>query len=728
SRVAAQTGGRINLDLTDGERFTVVDTVGTGSGNLIVKGAGDNDTDTAEDLGILNVTGVAASSFDGELIPNTIEAAPVATIQQLLDRINDATDTLGAANAGRLVASINATGDGIVLQDTTGGGGNFIILGAPGTSGSANAAKDLGIFTGAAGVAAPTVESGEALIATLNSTLVRDLNGGLGLNGASTLEITDRDGDFVSIGSLDQYTSVTQLLEAINTAIADAVNVDVSVTLNENGNGFRVVDSSGATASNLVVGGDAADAFGIAGDVAADRIDGANAQTRYVGEASLLTSLNYGRGVGTGSFRITDSLGQTATVSIDGDSRTLYDVIAEINSRGLSINARVNDNGDGLLIESTAGSGGFVPLKIESLSGTVASGLNIVGSADTSVDGFIDGSYERTVDLSTSDTLSEVVAKINAAAGVPASATIINTGAATNPFRLSITSEIGGRRGELTIDSTGADVDFSTMSVGKDAKVIFGGSADTGFLLTSTTNTLTDAVEGLTLTLKSVSNTPVTVNVERDTAGIVQKASEFVVAFNDAIGRIDDYDKYDVDTEERGILLGNPLTARARNALFRLVFTRAEGISSSYQTLREVGISVGSGGSINFDEDKFLEAYEADPDAVENLFTALAEAPVTSEEIAPGITVINGGTTTTQRGIGEIIDDLLNAFTDSIDGSFKRAGDGIQSQIDGMNERIGLIDEKLAAKRARLQAQFLAMETAIAQLQSQNSALSSLSG
>jgi len=61
-------------------------------------------------------------------------------------------------------------------------------------------------------------------------------------------------------------------------------------------------DNAGG-ATDLIVSGDMADALSIAGSVAADEIRGTNLQLQYVSEATQLSDLNYGRGVGTGNPR-----------------------------------------------------------------------------------------------------------------------------------------------------------------------------------------------------------------------------------------------------------------------------------------------------------------------------------------------------------------------------------------------------------------------------------------
>ncbi len=91
-RVDDQTDGDIQITIGPGDdRFTVTDTTG-GAGNLKVEGAGPNGTATPDDLGITQL-GIAADSFNGTPIPNADHTPKVTTIQDVIDRINNAKDT-----------------------------------------------------------------------------------------------------------------------------------------------------------------------------------------------------------------------------------------------------------------------------------------------------------------------------------------------------------------------------------------------------------------------------------------------------------------------------------------------------------------------------------------------------------------------------------------------------------------------------------------------------------
>lgn len=714
TRVSAETSGHITISVTDGDKLTVTDTIG-GGGNLQIKGAGPNTTETADDLGILNEAGVAADSYTGAIIPNQIADPAVTTIQGVIDRINNDAD-----NGGKVVASIAPDGLSLQLEDFT---GSFVSnLTVASTVTNPHAASDLGLEKSVAS----NVLGGDRVLGGLGSVLTRNINGGAGLPAGTQITIDDREGDSVTILNLESFGTLDLLIEEINTQAA-AANVDVTVGLNETGNGLLVNDTSGGI-GNLVIGDPGATALGIAADVADDSVRGANLQLRYVSHATRLEDLNHGRGVGTGSFRITDGLGNTGTVSIGGSEETVYDVIQEINSKGLAINARINDNGDGIVIEEgdLGGETPFVKIKVETVGGTAASDLNIDGEAADLEGGFIDGSYEETVDLETSDSLDTIVTKINDA-GIPVSAAVLNTGAGAQPFRLSLSSEITGRAGDLIIDTDGVELGLNTLSRGEDAKVFFGASnPEDAFLLTSSSNTLDGVIPGLSLDLLQAGDEPVTVTVSEDKASIVEAVKRMVTTFNDVVGRIDEYDFFDIETEQRGPLLGDPTVDRIRNAMYRVATGSALNVEGPFQFLSQVGIAFNSEGEMSFDEDAFAAAYAVDPDGVAALFEAYDATTGGSEEIGDGITIDRTTTTYNSLGFGSLFENLADALTNSLDGTVTRADESFTTRIDLLNDRIDTLDDRLERRRAQLLREFTAMETALAQLQGQSSSIGGL--
>jgi flagellar hook-associated protein 2 len=214
--------------------------------------------------------------------------------------------------------------------------------------------------------------------------------------------------------------------------------------------------------------------------------------------------------------------------------------------------------------------------------------------------------------------------------------------------------------------------------------------------------------------------------VTRDTAAMEKAIGSFVDAYNDVLDTIRKYETYDSESNRRGVLLGDGTSSTIKSRLFSTVQGRADGVESQFSFIFEVGVKIGSGAKLEFDAEKFREAFEQDPIGVENLFAANRLAPREPIEISPGITVQPTEDSFLQLGVAEKLEKMVEEITNSIDGLLTGRTRTLDSIIDSQRDRIESIDGQLEAKRLRYETQFASMERAIAQLQTQSSALSSL--
>lgn len=699
SSVYRLTGATALTSLNDGNGIRINSTAGNSASDFTIT-VGSNPAITVN-LGAV---------YDSE---HVLQEGPANDVQTVIDRIN-------SAAGGAVTASVKSDGTGIQLTSTS---GSFTVTDISG------AAADLGIAGSSADSSGTQVLSGSRVLAAMNSTLVRNINGGSGLTGG-TISITTHAGNNYVV-DLSTASSISDIIKKVGTATGNAV----TLALDDTGTGFKLTDNTtGGPASTLIVGGPAAEQLGLETDPAgtADAsVGGSRLQHKYIALSTQLSSLNGGQGVGTGTFEIRDSSGQTQTVQIDGDTRTIGDLVGEINSRGLNIRARINDNGDGIKIEEANPlAGGTQTIKIRDLSGGVAEALNLDQEATgAGADNYLDGSFEHTVTLEADDTLQDIVTKVNQnSIGVRAS--VINDGSSTAPFRLSFTSTKSGREGRFTLDAQGVDLGATTLAEGRDARAFFGSDDPaTAVLLTSTTNTLSGVIQGVSVDLKSTDAEPVTINISQDTDAIRTAVNDFVTSYNDVISRIDAYSTYNADTQQRGVLLGDTLSQQLRSTLFATAQGTPTGVAGQYQYLAQVGIRFNSDGELEVNQDQLDAAIAANPDDVKSLFAARVQDPQQRVEVAPGITVNNTGRNTfSSLGVAERLGEVAQNFLDPIDGFFAQRKKTIDDQIRLQNSRISEIDDRLAQKQASLEKQFLAMEQALGQLQSQQSALAGLHG
>lgn len=409
---------------TDGDRFTLTDSTG-GTGNLRVQQVGSGTT--AVDLGLGNIN-VAADSATGSDILALGESTKLASLNDgtgvelksgndlnvsladgttldidLADAksIGDVLAKINDASPAKLSATIAADGGRLQLNDLTSGAHTFAVEDV----GDGTAATTLGLTTTASG----STISGRRLIGGLQDSLVSSLRGGQGLATLGDVTITNRN-NVVSTVHLAGKESLNEIIDAINQQATG-----VTAAINSARNGIVLTDTTGATASNLIVAdGDAtksATNLGLVANVAATTKNSGSLDRQQVGRATLLSTLNQGAGVSIRDFRITDSAGHTNAVDLNkvGDNATtLGDVIDRINGlANVEVEARINDTGDGIvLIDNAGGSGKLTVAEVG--SGKAAADLHILGTSTETVIGSetvqaIDGKSRHTIDLSDLD-------------------------------------------------------------------------------------------------------------------------------------------------------------------------------------------------------------------------------------------------------------------------------------------------------------------------------------
>ncbi|MFT5422654.1 MAG: flagellar capping protein FliD [Phycisphaerales bacterium] len=649
-------------------------------------------------------------------------AGSASNMSTVLDRINT---TLQGAGLTDVTASLDTANGRLVITD---GLGRDIDI----ASNNSTTAEELGIagsFTGG-------TATGERVLAGMNSTLVSSLNGASGLTGDGLVQFDTADASSFSI-DVSVATTLDSLITLINSDSGNAGAVTAS--LNSTGNGLQITDNT-TGANDLVISGtggaDTATSLGLAGTFADSVASGENLQLGWVSRATRLDTLANGLGTGTGSFRISDSYGNVSTIKITENDLTLNQVIDKINkSNTLEVTARINDTGDGLIIEEdTSNSPGNVTgasaIKIEDLDGVVADRLKIEGEA-SGVDGanFLNGSYEQTITFDPDDTLNQIVTKINNA-NPTAEVAIINDGSSSAPFRLSFAAENAGSEGRFLIDSHGFDLDFNPLDEGNDA-LIFYGSEDPadGILLTSSTNLLENVIQGVSLDISTTSDEVIEINITQTLEDAETQISEFVTAFNDLMTRIDELSRYSKETGQRAPLLGDGTTLNLRSSLVATFLGENIGFNSTIDQLASAGVTLGGGGQIEFNSDRFRAAYERDPQAVEDLFTKRDVDPNSGiETVSEGITARDplARTEFTALGVINQIEQFADDYITSIGGTLTERSNALNSQIQLQQQRIANFDVRLESRRQVLSAQFLAMEQSIAQFQSQGSTLAML--
>ena len=705
-----------------GDQIELNDLTGKAVSNLIVQDIGDGlaATDlglvgnvattnlTGSDINFLGVNSAISTLNDGRGVQKastgndlaiTARDGSLTNVSLASSKtIGDVIVAINTAGGSKFKASLTPGGNGVTLTDTTGSGGTLSVANV----GDSKAADDLGLTATSSG----NTLSGNTLLSGLGSVLLKTLNGGAGLTLGS-IDITSRSGSTTTV-DLSGAVSFQDVITTINNASA-GVKADVNAA----GNGLQLSDTTGG-AGNLVVasagGGTSAEDLGINGtfDTTATTVRGKNLRRAYISSSTLMNNYAGGKGVATGKFKITNSLGADYTVSISSNNATIGDVIKQINAAATGVTASINNSGNGLLLTDTAGGG--AKLKVTEVDATTAADLNILGTATTTT---IDGGLEKTITTDANDTLATLQTKINnLGAGVTAS--IINDGTAATPFRLSLTAKNSGLAGRVGVDTGATTLDTRNLVDAQDSAVFLGGTGSAQpLLITSSKNQIAGAIKGVTLNLNGVSEKPVTLNISRSSENIVEQINTFTTTFNDLVGKMSDLTQFDTDTNARGLLLGESTVQTIQTQIYS-VFSRVMKDNGKYRTLGDMGLKLGEGAKVEFDEEKFQAAYADDPDAVQRLFT------LTKTE------TVSGKDKVTNLGLGGLLEDAINKLIDPVDGAITRQNKEIDGRTTQFQDRMSQMDKLLEAKRLRLERQFASMESVLSKLQSQQTSLSQI--
>jgi flagellar hook-associated protein 2 len=700
-----------------GDSFKLTDKSG-GGGNLKVQEVSGGKT--ASDLGIANIDTAAAFAIGSDVFTlssktslttlndNTgvqlksgndlsVALADGSTVSIDLGSaktLGDVINTINTAAAGKFTAAIGSDGNRIELKDLTTGSSTFAVSNV----GAGTAADDLGLTKPAV---ADTI-SGRRLVSGLRDTLVSSLKGGAGLGTLGHLSITNRN----NVAS-DVDLSAAETLGDIVTAI-NLHATGVTAAINTARNGVQLTDITGASVSNFTVtNGDvngSATELGITTDGVNTTVNGGGLQRRQISSGTLLSELNGGDGIDVGDFNITDTNGQSNAVDLNkvGDvATTVGDVITRINALGLGLQAKINERGDGIEIVDTAGGSGKITVAAVG-NHTTAKDLRLLGtSTATTINGVqkqvIDGTATATVAIDAKDTLSTLVKKINDLnRGVTAS--LLNDGTRQ---RISILANNSGAANELLVDTSHTSLNLQEISSGRDALVVYGSTGSGGVLVSSSKNQFSNIVSGLDLTVKKGSQSPVTIDVASTSSSLVSGVKDFVSAYNSIRTTLDKLTAFDSTALTTGLLFGSSETLRVDTDLTRLIGAKYFGVGQ-FDSLASVGITLDKDGKMQLDQTKLTAAFTKDPQSVKSLFTD------------------------DKHGVAKKLSDTLENLAGAHDSVLSARADSLTKTIEGNNDRISQMSDRLDKQRQSMLADFNNLETTVSKLKNNLNALASL--
>jgi flagellar hook-associated protein 2 len=349
------------------------------------------------------------------------------------------------------------------------------------------------------------------------------------------------------------------------------------------------------------------------------------------------------------------------------------------------------------------------------VSGTFASSADLVGAGTLHIDlgswstgqaAFTAKADSTGVDITVTadDTLATLAAKVNSA-GAGVNAAVVNDASGSRLVFSSSTTGTDNAFRITAVDSDGNNTDANGLSGlafdpagGTTATTQTQGAANAsatinGLSISSGTNSLVNVFDGLTITLSKVTTSPVQVTVARDTEAIKKSVQTFVDAYNGLSSLLSTDLKYDANTKTAGPLQADSAAVSLQRQL-RSMIGAPSSASSAFSTLSEVGLEIQTDGTLKLNDTKLTSAL-ANPVELKKLFTNVDTADSA-----------NNGFAVQLRAFG-------NAVLGS-DGLLTARMAGLSSKLTRNQEDQDKLSDRLAATEARLQAQYTALDTKMA--------------
>lgn len=309
---------------------------------------------------------------------------------------------------------------------------------------------------------------------------------------------------------------------------------------------------------------------------------------------------------------------------------------------------------------------------------------------------------------STNDSLEGLRDAINSAnAGVTASIVDISGDGTQN--QLVLTSKKTGAAGRVQLvetTATGTDASLNLRSLNPPGAVGDFSALDAqltinGLTITRSTNTISDAIAGVTFSLKKTGAATVEVTQASD---ISDHLETFADAYNSVQSFISTQYKQDSEGKATGVLSGDSTLRMVQNQLRDTLNSVSTDNGGSLTSLADLGLGRDENGQLTFDREALSSKLESSLGDVKSLLFGST----------PGTGLFNS------------INTSFGNLSDDVTGVVQTAINGYQSSIKTINQSILEQTRRISELKDSLTLQFARVDAAIGQINGQGTALTSI--
>jgi len=265
--------------------------------------------------------------------------------------------------------------------------------------------------------------------------------------------------------------------------------------------------------------------------------------------------------------------------------------------------------------------------------GSIAGGALGVDGKYTGASFTANGNGAKTVTIEANNNSLQGIRDAINAAKVGVTATIINDGG-TSPYRLALSSDNLGASNSIKISVAGdaalanllghnpaATQNLSETAAAQNAEFKVDGVA-----ISKTSNSVSDVIQGVTLTLQKITTSPTSLVVARDTATTKSSIESFVKAFNDLNKALKEFSAYNPATQQGAILQGDATIRTLQTQMRAVLNTPISHTDGALTTLSQIGVAFQKDGTLALDSARLNTAISNNFSDIANLFAAVGKA------------------------------------------------------------------------------------------------------
>lgn len=311
---------------------------------------------------------------------------------------------------------------------------------------------------------------------------------------------------------------------------------------------------------------------------------------------------------------------------------------------------------------------------------------------------------------SSNNTLSGIRDAINEA-NMGITATIVNDGDATVPYRLVLTSDSLGAShsmqvtvsGDATIGSLLAHDPEGTQNLAETVTATNANLKVNGVAVSKDSNSISDVIHGVTLNLLTETTAPVKLTVARDTSTISTSVADFVKAYNELAAVIKTETSYDAAAKKGAVLMGDSTIRSLQSQLRSILSSAIPGTSGVLNTLSDVGVSFEKDGTLKLDQTRLDEAMADNFADIAILFSSDDGYLTTLKTYTTSILSSSGTFANRTDGIGRTIADITSLRAEmearllTVEKRYRAQFTSLDGMLSSMNQTSLYLTQQLAS-------------------------------